>query len=865
MSINNTNYGLDSLINNSGKDNTAFGAYSLYNNLDPSNNTAVGSNSLFYNTTGSNNTAIGAGSICNNTTGKLNTALGSSSLEGSIAGQSVGDQNVAVGVTTLFNNTGNLNTALGAYSGLAHTDGSHNTFLGANTDVSNNTITYANSTALGYNAKIGASNQIKMGGLNSQGAYPDVLIPGTGHFEQYTPGLYDNLSIVPKIYVDTVATGIRPQRAVAAATATGENINGIYNNAGVGTITGLSTPLTIDGVLIQDGSAVLLKDQSIVIQNGVYIQSTGTLTRRSGMQTGDDAAGAYVFVLGGNTNAFSAWVASNIDGSNVAIVGTDGLVFTQLNSFNYKIGQGLNTTTGLDGDTYLNVDSSLNFIQYLDNTAGPVPGTMYIGTNTTNINIGNATSITTIDGSANFSRISFPSNKVKINGSTNQVNQGANAVAIGQNAGQTNQGQYAVAIGNDAGNNSQGQYAVAIGTSAGFSSQGQSAVAIGIQAGRVTQGANAVAIGSQAGFSSQGEYAVAIGFNAGQFTQGESAVALGDSAGSINQGIHATAVGGAAGQTNQGEYAVAIGFYAGTNAQGTQAVAIGNDAGQNTQGQNAVAIGFNTGQNNQGANAVAIGQNAGTNTQGQYAIAIGSQAGSTNQPANSIVINASGSLLNGATQSAFYANPVRLNNANTAGNMLNYNTTTSEISYTSNIVYNNGNVGIGTITPNSLLHVSGNTSNPNTNSLLKIVNTDTTSNNTELRITPGLKQATATANYVTYDIPGTGVHYFWDSVEIFSSCSATTFNTTSDYRIKENIQLLNDTYNIDNLKPSTYFNTKLGKQDIGLIAHELQEIYPELVTGEKDGEELQSINYIGLIPILIKEIQDLKKKLNSTF
>jgi len=34
-----------------------------------------------------------------------------------------------------------------------------------------------------------------------------------------------------------------------------------------------------------------------------------------------------------------------------------------------------------------------------------------------------------------------------------------------------------------------------------------------------------------------------------------------------------------------------------------------------------------------------------------------------------------------------------------------------------------------------------------------------------------------------------------------------------------------------------------------------------LVTGEKDGEEMQSVNYIGLIPILINEIKMLKKEL----
>ena len=51
---------------------------------------------------------------------------------------------------------------------------------------------------------------------------------------------------------------------------------------------------------------------------------------------------------------------------------------------------------------------------------------------------------------------------------------------------------------------------------------------------------------------------------------------------------------------------------------------------------------------------------------------------------------------------------------------------------------------------------------------------------------------------------------------------------------------------------------KSGKQDIGLIAHELQEHYPFLVSGKKDGKEMQSVNYTGLIGVLIKEIQELK-------
>jgi hypothetical protein len=47
---------------------------------------------------------------------------------------------------------------------------------------------------------------------------------------------------------------------------------------------------------------------------------------------------------------------------------------------------------------------------------------------------------------------------------------------------------------------------------------------------------------------------------------------------------------------------------------------------------------------------------------------------------------------------------------------------------------------------------------------------------------------------------------------------------------------------------------------MGFIAHEVQEIFPFLVTGVKDGEEKQTLNYNGFIALLVKEVQDLKKE-----
>ena len=90
--------------------------------------------------------------------------------------------------------------------------------------------------------------------------------------------------------------------------------------------------------------------------------------------------------------------------------------------------------------------------------------------------------------------------------------------------------------------------------------------------------------------------------------------------------------------------------------------------------------------------------------------------------------------------------------------------------------------------------------------------------------------------------------------------TAASFNATSDYRIKSNILPLSDcSFGIDALAPVTYHNKITDREDIGFIAHELQPHFPFLVTGEKDGDAIQTVNYTGLIGLLVHELQQLKK------
>lgn len=68
----------------------------------------------------------------------------------------------------------------------------------------------------------------------------------------------------------------------------------------------------------------------------------------------------------------------------------------------------------------------------------------------------------------------------------------------------------------------------------------------------------------------------------------------------------------------------------------------------------------------------------------------------------------------------------------------------------------------------------------------------------------------------------------------------------------------------DTIKVSKYYNETdqlFVKAKYGVIAQELQEIYPDLVY--TDGEGSLGVDYIGLVPILIKAVQSQQKKIED--
>ena len=106
-----------------------------------------------------------------------------------------------------------------------------------------------------------------------------------------------------------------------------------------------------------------------------------------------------------------------------------------------------------------------------------------------------------------------------------------------------------------------------------------------------------------------------------------------------------------------------------------------------------------------------------------------------------------------------------------------------------------------------------------------------------------------------------------------TAVTTTAYTTTSDYRLKEDVQPMTGALvKVTQLKPCT-FNWKLdGKSSQGFIAHELQEIVPDCVTGQKDAMETyideegneqtrikpQGVDTSFLVATLTAAIQELK-------
>ena len=101
--------------------------------------------------------------------------------------------------------------------------------------------------------------------------------------------------------------------------------------------------------------------------------------------------------------------------------------------------------------------------------------------------------------------------------------------------------------------------------------------------------------------------------------------------------------------------------------------------------------------------------------------------------------------------------------------------------------------------------------------------------------------------------------------------SSTSYNTSSDYRLKENVSYTFDaTTRLKQLKPARFnFISDADKTVDGFLAHEVSSIVPEAITGTKDavadnGDPIhQCIDQSKLVPLLVKTIQELEARITA--
>ena len=294
------------------------------------------------------------------------------------------------------------------------------------------------------------------------------------------------------------------------------------------------------------------------------------------------------------------------------------------------------------------------------------------------------------------------------------------------------------------------------------------------------------------------------------------------------------------------------------NTTGANNTAVGKEAlGSNTTADNNTAVGYQSLYANTASSNTAVGYQAGySNTTGSFNTALGYGTGSSSQTADACtyVGFASGNLAT-ASSNTFIGtssgDQVTTGSKNTIIGRFNGNQGGLDIRTASNnIVLSDGDGN-----PRGFFDASGNL----------IVGGNALNTVNAFSVHP------ATNPYIGLNKSLTGTHdafYFQHNGSVIGkitySDSATAYVTSSDYRLKKNVTDITD--GIDRLKqlPVHKFNFIADPDTTvdGFLAHEVQDIVPEAITGSKDEVDAegnpvyQGIDQSKLVPLLTAALKE---------
>ena len=207
----------------------------------------------------------------------------------------------------------------------------------------------------------------------------------------------------------------------------------------------------------------------------------------------------------------------------------------------------------------------------------------------------------------------------------------------------------------------------------------------------------------------------------------------------------------------------------------------------------------------------------------------------------------------------------------------------SRIAGSGNVLIPSGNVGIGTVSPSGRLHVEGGGIYHIGSSLKYIASSSVQSisstNNAGAELTTDaylwINRSSAPCVFLNRTTTTGSIAVFYSDLTAVGSisvtASATAYNTSSDYRLKENLAPITGAVDrVNALQPRRFnFISDPDTTVDGFLAHEVSDIVPEAITGEKDAvdadgnPEYQGIDQSKLVPLLTAAIQELTARIEA--
>jgi hypothetical protein len=266
--------GVQAGINDGANSNTMVGAQAGQFNTTGDENTFLGFRAGYVNTTGRQNTLLGVGAGTNNTTGFLNTFVGE---RAGLSNTTAASNTFVGGASGQFTNTGSNNTFIGLQTAPTNTTGNHNTVVGSHADVGANNLT--NATAIGAEAFVTQPNCMVLGAISGQNGAPADTKVGIGTTAPATRLEVNNIANGSGLRLTQLTTAdapvANPGTGVLAVNASGDVIY-VTDNAG-GTVGACATGATNRITKWCNGTDIT---NSIIYDNGtnVGIRSTSSLT-----------------------------------------------------------------------------------------------------------------------------------------------------------------------------------------------------------------------------------------------------------------------------------------------------------------------------------------------------------------------------------------------------------------------------------------------------------------------------------------------------------------------------------------------------------------------------------------------------------